>query len=208
MPIARVRSIALEPQDPPQESGEARIKVQLEDGKGSTFAAATFDRPGKWLEGRNFHFGDSVLFSRALDQETLGRAVVEMAEEMSGFWLRYYNSSVAEPANPGAGASATVTKPSSPDLRHGSAVVEVLLKDGRIFSILAATPSWFEEKTRELDLSFYFGPAVLFLKEMTPAVAGKAAEAMAAAGAECLCRYDTPRKTLSEVLAEFKTRHP
>lgn len=105
-------------------------------------------------------------------------------------------------------ASVAVVSREPDDARHCSAVVEVMLRDGRLFSILAATPSWFGAKTRELRLEFYFGPSILFLKEMTPALAGCAAEAMAASGADWFCRYDTPRKTLPEVLADFKARHP
>lgn len=211
MSAARISSIQLSPEasqlDPA--SGEVKIKVGLEDGSSSSFIAATFNQPARWAaKGGGFHFGNPALFVRALDQETLGQAVVTMASEMSGFWLRYYNST--GPSNAGAHApivsSISVIGGTPEDPRRGSAVVEAALRDGRIFSILAATPLWFEEEARKLNLAFYFGPSILFLEETAPALAGRAAEAMAASGDQWLCRYDTPRKTLTEVLAEFKAR--
>ncbi len=90
---------------------------------------------------------------------------------------------------------------------HASGVVEIVLKDGREFSVLAATPSWFQEALSQMGLPFYFGAAVLFLKRMTPAFARKAAEEMASGGDRWLCVYDTPRTTLRRVLGEFKARH-
>lgn len=96
MPVAKIRSIELSPRaaDLDAESGEVKINVGLEDGSASSFPAATFDRPSQWAsqDGKDFHFGAPVLFVSRLDQEMLGKAVVAMAEEMSGFWLRYYKT--------------------------------------------------------------------------------------------------------------------
>ena len=92
--------------------------------------------------------------------------------------------------------------------RDCSSVAEVMLQDGRIFSILAATPSWFEKESKRLGLRFYFGPAILFVREMDPAVVRTAVEKMAALSDAWLCRYDTPRTTLSKVLSDFKAAHP
>ena len=90
---------------------------------------------------------------------------------------------------------------------HASAVVQVKLEDGRQFSVLAATPSWFEEAFARLGLRYYFGPAVLFLRRVELPVARRAAEEMVRRGDQWLCRYDTPRTTLSVVLADFKKKH-
>lgn len=89
-----------------------------------------------------------------------------------------------------------------------SAAVEVRLEDGRQFSILAATPSWFEAAFAELGLRFYFGPSILFVSKMELPVVRKAVDAMARLGDQLFCRYDTPRTTLRQVLAAFKARHP
>lgn len=91
---------------------------------------------------------------------------------------------------------------------HCSAVVQVKLEDGRQFSVLAATPSWFEATFARLDLRYYFGPAVLFVRRMELPIARRAAEEMARRGDQWLCRYDTPRTTLAAVLQDFKNKHP
>lgn len=95
--------------------------------------------------------------------------------------------------------------PRSPD--HGCAVVQVGLSDGREFSLLTATPSWFEKTFAELGLPFYFGPSVLFVRRLDPKLVREAVKAMAADGDRWLCLYDTPRRTLPEVLSQFKARH-
>lgn len=91
---------------------------------------------------------------------------------------------------------------------HCSANVQIRLADGRQFSVLSATPSWFEEAFRKSGLRFYFGPAVLFVSSMDMPIVTKAAEEMCRRGDQWLCSYDTPRTTLAGVFAEFKTKHP
>jgi hypothetical protein len=90
---------------------------------------------------------------------------------------------------------------------HASGVIEVYLKDGRQFTLLAATPSWFRAELERLGLKFYYGPAVLFLSKLDLAAARKAAKDMLAQDEQLLVRYDTPRRTLPDILAAFKTTH-
>ncbi|MBI4678434.1 MAG: hypothetical protein HY748_12710 [Elusimicrobia bacterium] len=90
--------------------------------------------------------------------------------------------------------------------RNATGVLDVYLSDGREFSLMAATPAWFEDKTRRLGLDFYYGHSILFLNSLKPDVAKKAAKELAKNDA-MLCRYDTPRTTLPRVLEEFKRRH-
>ena len=91
---------------------------------------------------------------------------------------------------------------------HCSAVVQVSLADGREFSILAATPSWFTEAFDKLGLSYYFGPLILFVRSMDPGLVRRAVTDMVKGGDQWLCRYDTPRLTLTKVLSDFKGKHP
>ena len=91
---------------------------------------------------------------------------------------------------------------------HCSAAVQVSLADGRQFSILAATPSWFAEAFSGAGLGYYFGPLVLFVRTMDLAVVRRAVNEMAKDGDQWLCRHDTPRTTLGKVLSEFKAKHP
>ena len=95
--------------------------------------------------------------------------------------------------------------PRSPE--EGCAVTQAMLSDGREFSLLTATPSWFEKAFAEQGLRYYFGPSILFVRRLEPALVKKAVKAMAADGDRWLCLYDTPRTTLPEVLARFKERH-
>lgn len=96
MPAARVGSIEfISPSEAARpSSGNADVQVGLEDGSFSSFVAATPDQPARWMEedGQGFSFGTPVLFVGRLDHDAVGEAVVAMAEEMSGYWLRYYNS--------------------------------------------------------------------------------------------------------------------
>ena len=91
---------------------------------------------------------------------------------------------------------------------HCSAVVQVSLADGREFSILAATPSWFTEAFAKAGLDFYFGPLILFVRTMDLGLVRRAVTEMVKVGDQWLCRHDTPRTTLTKVLAEFKAKHP
>jgi hypothetical protein len=99
-----------------------------------------------------------------------------------------------------------LTDPARPD--HASGVIEVYLKDGRQFTLLAATPSWFKAEMGRLGLRFYYGPAVLFLHKLDLAAARKAAKDMLAENEQLLVRYDTPRRTLVDVLSAFRAAHP
>ncbi len=101
---------------------------------------------------------------------------------------------------------AHLSNPARPE--HSSGVIEVYLKDGRQFTVLAATPSWFKGEAQRLGLRFYYGPAVLFLKRMDLAAARKAAKDMLAEDEQLLVRYDTPRRTLPAVLSAFRAAHP
>lgn len=93
------------------------------------------------------------------------------------------------------------------DLDEACGVVQVRLNDGREFSILTSTPSWFEKTFKELGLQYYFGPSVLFVRRLELALVRKAVRAMASEGDTWLCLYDTPRTTLPELLSRFKDRH-
>ncbi len=104
----------------------------------------------------------------------------------------------------GAVARIDLLTPSK-DPAHAAGVIEVYLKDGRQFTLLAATPSWFKAELARLGLSFYYGPAVLFLKTLDPAAARKAAKDMMDEDEQLLVRYDTPRRTLPDILAAFKS---
>lgn len=99
-----------------------------------------------------------------------------------------------------------LTDPGRPE--HSSGVIEVYLKDGRQFTLLAATPSWFKGELQRMGLKFYYGPAVLFLKKLDIAAARKAAKDMLAENEQLLVRYDTPRRTLPDVLTAFRSAHP
>lgn len=105
-------------------------------------------------------------------------------------------------------SSVTIVEQDPPKkTKHCSAIVEVRLKDGRLFSILAATPSWFKEAFETSGLRFYFGPSILFLREMNSKTARQAVAKMVEEGDAWLCRYDTPRTTLAKVLTDFKASH-
>jgi hypothetical protein len=195
MPAPRVAS--LEFLDALDGSGQARLRVGLEDKKQSSFLAAAFDRPEEWTRKPGFWFGEPVLYLRRLEPALARAAVDAMAGGLGGYWLRYYRASTV-PGKKGALGTASLER-----VQDGAGVVEAVLKDGREFSILAATP---ERWRRELDarkLDFYFGPLVLFLKKPDNALARRAAKLMAETDEQLFPRYDTPRKTLAGVLDEF-----
>lgn len=104
--------------------------------------------------------------------------------------------------------SVTISEAYPPrDVENGCAVVQVQVNDGREFSLLTATPSWFEKAFSELGLSYYFGPSILFVERLELAVVKRAVRAMASEGDRWFCLYDTPRITLPELLSRFKERH-
>ena len=222
MPPARIQSLEfLDPETglKPESSGTG-LRAGLEDGGKSVFFVATADQPGLWLKAQEFSYGAPVLYVSRLDQETVAEAAQAMAAEMSGYWLRYYNSPEKEvsPARPAKGAkkpaagckvvSAVISEaypPRSPE--HGCGVVQVRIEDGREFSVLTATPSWFKKAFGESGLRYYYGPSVLFVSKLDPKLVKKAVSAMAAEGDRWLCRYDTPRRTIPEVFSDFKAKH-
>jgi hypothetical protein len=213
MSPARVSAIELASvtEGPEPGSGECEARVSLEDGRSSRFAVATPDRPGLWMSaaGADFVFRPPVLYVARFDDALVCEAVGTMAADLGGYWLRYYNAVAAPLPKPVPLATASVRDidpPSSPG--RCCAVFEAILKDGREFSILSATPSWFTEALRGLGLRCYYGSQVLFVRKASGAAARRAAAAMAEQGERWLCLYDTPRTTLPKVIEAFKAKHP
>jgi hypothetical protein len=213
--VPKIRSISFvgpEPVDPG--CGEAQLRVDLEDGSSSTFRAMTPSRVSAAINegGCDYGFSQPALFVKSLAQQDLSRAVEAMAANMSGFWLRYYDSRKAGAKNKERSrlrleaVELTQADPGSAPARC-SAVVQVSLSDGRQFSILAATPNWFLETFTQIGLDFYFGPCVFFTRSMEMTLVRRAVSDMLKIGDQWLCRYDTPRTTLPAVLSEFKSRH-
>lgn len=92
MPAPKVASIDFAP-PADASSGDCELSVVFEDGGGSTFKAATFDRAEAWMAAGNKKawWSEPVLFVARLDVETVRAAVDAMASEMGGYWLRYYH---------------------------------------------------------------------------------------------------------------------
>lgn len=192
---------ALERVDP--SSGEARVRVGLDGGRESSFLVATYDRPAAWMkeEKRGHWFAEPVLYVRRLDEKTVRAAVAAMAVDLGGYWLRYYRAAPGQPSKIGVGTAAVDR------VEGGCGVVEAVLKDGREFSILSATPKWWRAELEKRGLEYYFGPMVLFVDKIDAAHAKKASKLMAETDEQLFCRYDTPRKTLPQVLDEFSGLH-
>jgi len=220
MPAARIRSLEFVPADKElsPESAGSGLRAGLEDGGESTFFVATPDQPARWLEQSEFSFGAPVLFVRRLDQENVAEAAQAMAADMGGYWLRYYNSvgeatpdaAPAKPPRKTTGCkvvSASISEAYPPRSPDGCAVVQARIDDDREFSLLTATPAWFTGHFEQQKLPYYYGPSVLFVRRLEPRLVRRAVNAMAAHGDRWLCRYDTPRRTLPEVLADFKAKH-
>jgi hypothetical protein len=185
-------------------SSQARVRVGIEGGRESSFLAATFDRPEAWMEEAKTGswFAEPVLYVRRLDEATVRAAVSAMAADLGGYWLRYYRSAPRSPSHLGVGR-AFVDR-----VEGGCGVVEAILKDGREFSILSATPSWWRAELERRGLAYYFGPMVLFVDKLDAAHAKRASKLMAETDEQLFCRYDTPRKTLPQVLDAFHAAHP
>jgi len=202
MPAPRVEYVdfldSLERVDPA--SGEARVRVGLEGGKESSFRAATFERPEAWMkEAKLDHwFAEPVLYVKRIEEALIRKAVDAMAAELGGYWLRYYRAAPGAPSKIGLGAASV------DQVADGCGVVETVLKDGREFSILSATPQWWKAELERRGLPYYFGPMVLFVKKLDAAHAKRAAKRMAETDELLFCRYDTPRKTLPEILDAFQ----
>lgn len=92
MPAPKVISIDFAP---PADiaSGDCELSVAFEDGGGSTFKVATFDRAEAWMTGAKSKawWSEPVLFVADLKPKTVRVAVEAMAAEMGGYWLRYYH---------------------------------------------------------------------------------------------------------------------
>ncbi len=92
MPAPKVASIDFAP---PADisSGDCELAVAFEDGGGSTFKVATYDRAEAWMSKAKSKawWSEPVLFVSSLDPETVRAAVDAMAAEMGGYWLRYYH---------------------------------------------------------------------------------------------------------------------
>lgn len=185
-------------------SGQTRVRVGLEGGRESSFLVATFDRPQAWMAERKLGhwFAEPVLYVRRLDETAVRSAVNAMAADLGGYWLRYYRAAPGQPSKIGVG-SAAVDR-----VEGGCGVVEAILNDGREFSILSAAPSWWRGELERRGLAFYFGPMVLFMTKLDAAHAKRAARLMAETDEQLFCRYDTPRKTLPEVIDAFQALHP
>lgn len=210
---SRVTEVRLTPPEPATSTGQAEVSVEFEKGGISRFLAATPDQPALWAqrEKKGWFFGSPVLFVGSLDRARLESAVGAMAQDMGGYWLRYYNSSRKKPDSlaPKIKVASVVLTEAYPPRKpeHGCAAAQAIITDGREFSFLTCTPSWFEETFAEMALPYYYGPSFLFVRKLDQALLRKAVKAMAEGGDRLLCLYDTPRRTLPEVLAEFKARH-
>ncbi|MDD5629862.1 MAG: hypothetical protein PHU21_12405 [Elusimicrobia bacterium] len=93
--IPRIRHIEFRsapPENP--DAGAAEVRVNLEDGSASTFPVLTPNHVSHRMNeaGQDFLYGAPSLFVKRLDQEGLAKAADAMATDMSGFWLRYYNT--------------------------------------------------------------------------------------------------------------------
>lgn len=210
MPLALVQAVEIgDPADSPR--GRTPVRVLFEDGRESRFEAATPAQPADWIKHKGFSFGPPLLFVARVERPAVEAAVAAMAQEMGGYWLRYYNTPEAPAAKLPKGlkvASAQVTEVYPPrKTTAGCAVAQAYLSDGREFSLLTATPVWFEKAFAELGLPYYFGPSILFTRSLEQALVRKAVRAMEPEGDRWLCLHDTPRTTLPEVLARFSERH-
>ena len=213
MPPARVTGIDLDPSEPKPESGQAEVSVHFENGGVSSFTVATPDQPALWAEKgkKGWFFGSPVVFVGRLDRASIEAAVAAMAQDMGGYWLRYYNKPKNKPKGAAAAkikvASVVLTEAYPPRKPDGCAAAQAIITDGREFSFLTSTPSWFAKTFSEMALPYYYGPLFLFVRKLDQALLRKAVKAMAEEGDRLLCVYDTPRRTLPEVLADFKARH-
>lgn len=202
MPVPRVMSVEFveRPESLDPACGDAHVRVTMDSGKESRFRVATFDRPEAWMkaEKRDHWFAEPVLYVKRLEAALVRKAVDAMAAELGGYWLRYYRAAPGAPSKVGLG-TAGVDR-----VEGGCGVVETVLKDGREFSILSATPQWWKAELERRGVDFYFGPMVLFVKTLDAAHAKRAAKRMAETDELLFCRYDTPRKTLPEILDAFQ----
>jgi len=92
MPAPKVASVDFAP-PADLSSGDCELSVAFEDGGGSTFKVATFDRAEAWMTESKSKawWSEPVLFVADLEPATVRAAVDAMAAEMGGYWLRYYH---------------------------------------------------------------------------------------------------------------------
>ena len=190
--------------DEPAE-GRAKLDVTLSTGKALTLFAASYQAPAAWVAKGGLFWGVPHLWVRTLEDDAVQDAVTAMASDLSGYWLSYCARAARERPDE-TPAPVKVPLVELGDKEQGSAVVHATLGDGREFSILACTPAWFQQAFEKAELPYYWGPSILFLGKLEKALAKRAAEEMGRKGDRWLCLYDTPRMTLSRVLADFKTR--
>ena len=94
MPAPIVASIDFaQPRPEDVSSGDCELTVTFDDGGGSTFTVATYDRAEAWMAKAKSKawWSDPVLFVENLEAATVRAAVDAMAAEMGGYWLRYYH---------------------------------------------------------------------------------------------------------------------
>lgn len=212
MPIStRVTSLSvLGPTTPfsSPESDEMRVAVDLEDGRRFEIAVATPDRvEARVAQSPDGYLADPrVVYVATADQATVADALVGLADEMSGYWLRRFDVS---------GGTARLPRPHGLSVERveflsakagGTAVIETYLSDARQFSILAATPAWWRKQFSADGLRFYFGSPAVFLSKLEPELARTAVAGIAAVGDAELCLFDYPRTSLPQVLEKFKAR--
>ncbi|HVE14754.1 MAG TPA: hypothetical protein VNI01_15265 [Elusimicrobiota bacterium] len=214
MPPVQIRAIAADGPKKRPTAGEIRVRIALDDGSETAVLASTPERPRLWVEeGGGFSFGKPALYLLDLSEASIQAGARALASDLGGYWLRYYNALGRGPAGkkPAKVVPVDTVHLATPEPASGaparSAVVEVKLKDGRLFSLLAATPACFEQSLAASGLRFYFGPCPLFLRDIQLELARRAVEEMSSHGDRWLCAYDTPRRTLPDVLTEFRSRH-
>lgn len=87
---------AIKPRDPKAfkdpKAGRLEVDVELENGPPACILVRTPASMAKdCSEDSPFAFGRPVLFVAKIDEASVGEAVSAMAQELSGYWLRYYD---------------------------------------------------------------------------------------------------------------------
>src|SRR5437899_283954 len=96
MPAASVTAVEIgDPAD--SQRGRTPVRVVFEDGRWSSFEAASPQQPADWTKAKGFAFGPPTLYVARLDRGSIEGAVAAMAQEMGGYWLRYYNTPADAP---------------------------------------------------------------------------------------------------------------
>lgn len=80
----------------PRPVGRAEVEVRLSNGKTVLLLAATPEAAPDWVAAEGLAWGPPVLYVRSLEPEAVRGAVEAMAADLSGYWLRYYNSATKE----------------------------------------------------------------------------------------------------------------